>query len=715
MKSLLFTLALAAATGASAATEIWVSPSGQDSAAGTAAAPVASLKRAAELVRAARTAQPAAPVTVWLQPGDYAVLDTFSFTAPDSGTVDARVTWRGVDRAKTRLLGARTLDRALLKPLKDPALLERVAPEARGKILEFDLGARPVRFATKIPDYVRDELNLFALFFNGRRLPLSRWPNGEYGYTTMKRVLSSGNWTANKPDGGTFEYREDRPARWTAAVAENGVWLRGFWRVPWVAETLRVGKIDPTAKTITFAISTSQGIGSKYSQLVDNTRVGDGKESWFALNLLEEIDQPGEWSVDFVRKKIYLYPPAGWESGELALSDNNRPILAANGASYVTFRDLTFALQMGDGVSITGGESIELAGCRVEGIARRGIVIRGGRDHVVRSSDLTEIGLTAIDVLGGDRKTLTPARHQILNNHIWRVALGGPVPALTAGLDINRNQIVGVRIAHNRIHDATYGGITFAGNDNVIEHNEIYRIGLDGGDLGGLYTNSGWTSRGNVLRKNFIHHAENANAVYIDDGTCGVLIEDNLTYRTESGVFIGGGSDNLAHGNILVAAHHAIHVDDRGVARKYVATDPRLRRDLDSVPYQAPPWAQKYPRLVKILETDPSVARGNDLSANFIVGSEKASRRSGKPETLVGFVFANNVEFPLSAFKDPASLDFTLTDPKSGLPIINIASYGLQIDEHRPTLPARDLELLRTGDTKRKKFDSQQDVNAYPR
>ena len=52
---------------------------------------------------------------------------------------------------------------------------------------------------------------------------------------------------------------------------------------------MRVKAIDPAARTITFAVSTPQGIGSKYTPLVNGTRAGDGQENWFALNLLEEI------------------------------------------------------------------------------------------------------------------------------------------------------------------------------------------------------------------------------------------------------------------------------------------------------------------------------------------------------------------------------------------------------------------------------------------
>lgn len=712
--------ALALPGGLAAEIVVHVSPSGRDSAAGTRRAPVATLERAAELVRAAREKVPGSPVTVSLAPGDYPVLDTLLLGPADSGTAQAPVVWRGEDQSKVRLVGSRPVAPGLLKPLTDPSLLARLAPEAKGRVMQLDLADLDLRHAKRLPDYARDTADLFAVFFDGERMPLSRWPNGEYGYTTMKRVVSSGSMRARTTDGGVFEYREDRPARWQAALADNGVWLRGFWRVPWVAETLRVKSIDPKEKTITFAISTSQGIGSKYSRLVNGSRLGDGKEPWFALNLLEEIDEPGEWCVDFNRSRLYIWLPGPVRSGSLRLADNAGPMVSFAGAEHITFRGLTFAEQMGEGVSIADGRAVRLQGCRLEDVLRRGVVIRGGFDHVVQSCDLSEIGLAAIDVLGGDRATLTPSNHQILNNHIWRAALLAPVPALIAGLDVRTQQLVGARIAHNRIHDVTYSGVHFAGNDNVLEYNELYRLGLDGGDLGGFYTTGGWTSRGNVVRHNFIHHSENANAIYMDDGQSGLLAEDNIIYRVESGLFIGGGHDHVLRRNLIVQAHRAIHVDDRGVARKYVADDKRLRGDLDSVPYLQSPWREKYPALVGILDQRPDVPRNNLLSENIAVACPTFARRSGKEETLGGFRIENNAELPSAdIFVDAAALDFALRDPAApafaGRAPFDLSRYGLQVDEFRPEVPGRDLELLRSGDTKRKAFDSQQDVNAYPR
>jgi hypothetical protein len=205
----------------------------------------------------------------------------------------------------------------------------------------------------------------------------------------------------------------------------------------------------------------------------------------------------------------------------------------------------------------------------------------------------------------------------------------------------------------------------------------------------------------------------------MDDGDSGLLAEDNLIYRVESGLFIGGGHDHLLLRNVVVQAHRAIHVDDRGVARKYTATDKRLRGDLDSVPYLAAPWIQRYPALAGILETDPSIPRGNVLAGNAAVGCETVARRSGKEATLGGFEITDTVVLSDSAaaFANPAELDFTPRSPRlaffPALARFDLARYGLQPDEFRPVVPARDFALLRSGDTKRKSFDSQQDVNAY--
>ena len=109
---------------------------------------------------------------------------------------------------------------------------------------------------------------------------------------------AAGQKEAAKPRPGVFEYRDKQTNRW-ANVLDRGVWIKGFWRIPWQNEAVRIAKIDTTAQTITLSVPVSGGIGNKYTR-----PEGNGKEPYWLMNLLEEVDQPGEWAVDFKDKKL---------------------------------------------------------------------------------------------------------------------------------------------------------------------------------------------------------------------------------------------------------------------------------------------------------------------------------------------------------------------------------------------------------------------------
>jgi len=104
--------------------------------------------------------------------------------------------------------------------------------------------------------------------------------------------------------------------------------------------------------------------------------------------------------------------------------------------------------------------------------------------------------------------------------------------------------------------------------------------------MGGFYTYGDWTSRGNTVRHNFVHHSPQAHGVYCDDGDSGDRIESNLFYKIDAGVFIGGGHDNIATSNIAVECRKALHLDARGVSRNYNAQNKRMVGDLKAVSYQ---------------------------------------------------------------------------------------------------------------------------------
>ncbi len=530
---LLISLALAAILLPSCrkGTDIHVSPSGSDVADGSEAHPFATLERAKAAVRAAKEM----PVTVWLAGGDYHFDRPFELAAEDSGTAANPVVYRAVEGQTPRLLGGKRMAASDFQTIKDDATLSRIAADARGKIVSFDLKPHGINHSKPYPDVFTDAGGIIDLFCDGKRMTLSRFPND--GWMTFKSVIHTaggpqGNdW--NNPEsfqkvppgspGGTFEYRDEFEAKhalWKKQLA-RGVWFRGYWRVAWENSALRVLDIDDSARTATFAKPVSMGIGNKY-----NRPKGNGREAYQAINLLEEVDQPGEWCLDFQDQKIYFYPPAPLESSEIVLVDEERPVISLSGASHVTLRDLTVEYALGDGIRVTEGQGNLVAGCTVKNVNRYAIVLDGGKNHTAQSNDLHHLGAGGIWLGGGDEaaRPRVPAGHRAVNNHIHHFGEIEPVYAagvncgFTGGGGGGHHPAVGMYVANNVIHDTPHVGVLCGSMDSVFEYNEVYRFCLVSNDMGGFYSYD-YRNRnfGNLtFRHNFIHSSPLGDGIYFD-------------------------------------------------------------------------------------------------------------------------------------------------------------------------------------------------------
>ena len=662
-------------TCAAPAAEIYVSPGGSDGATGDRNHPLRTLEAARDRIRGK------AGSTVWLLPGAYARTAALELTAADSD-----ITWRAVEPGNVRITAAITVMPAAMRPVTDPALLARMDPQARGHIVEIDAAALGLRHVARFPDVFSDNGGLIELYGPDGRLPISRWPNR--GYTHMVRVTDNGDWKQSASrHGGSFVYDGDRPSRWLEAV-KGGLWLDGFWRVPWTSEKVRVASIDTTAHVIRQAAPVESGIGSKYKR-----PEGDGKEPWYALNLLEEIDTPGEWSLDFNTRKIYLWPPA---NGQVSIADLDAPLAAIHGASRVHIEGLVFEVTLGDGVDIRDGADNLISGCTFRNLGKYGVVINGGTHHGVQSSDLYDLGEGGVFLAGGDRKTLTPARHFVVNNHFHdlgqtlktyapavNIAFGSPTPP------------VGMYVAHNLIHDLPHAAVLYAGNDHLIELNEVHNVALDSGDVGAFYTTNDWTSRGNVLRHNYVHHSSGANAFYMDDGDCGDTILENVIYKTNYGPFIGGGHDNSFAAITSIACQSGLHLDSRGITRHYDATDKHKMALLESIDYQHAPWSERYPDLRHILE-HPEQPSGNVIEDNTLIGCVQPLHfdREASLSTI-----RNNQVLPM-----PADGDF-----RPLLKGIPFAQIGLEKDEYRQRVPTPEETGANSDHRELPTFDSDKD------
>ncbi len=716
-----FALLLFLWPGLAAAQTLFVSPHGDDSADGRSAETAfATITRARDEVRKLNEGK--TPLAVEILPGVYPVEATINFGPQDSGREGAPVTYRAKEPKTAILTGSRIFKLSDFKEVTDPAMLGRLDPAARGKVVALDLAKNNISHAGPFPDRFDDRGGIFEVFDAQGRLPLSRWPNE--GYTTMGETLVIGD----KNEPGAFKFKDDRPLRW---LKNPQVWLKGQWRVGWEDPAIRVDKIDPDTKTITFAAGIPRGIGSKYHRPTDASPIGSGEEPWCAINLPEEIDRPGEWAIDFASKQLLLWPRSSNPSDEIVITQFDGPMISVDGASDLVFEGLVFEHSLGDAIVLENVDRCLVAGCPIRNIAGRGVVLHGMRSGI-QSCDIHDIGEGAIYVSGGDRKTITKSGNFVLNNHLHHFGLLKRQYSPAIGVGILANPVdpkavrdaVGIRCANNVIHHAPRDAFLYSGNDNLYELNEVYYCGFDTKDTGVFYSWLDWTMRGNVIRHNFMHST--IGGVNPDDGASGNITTGNIFAGPRIGVWIASGPDNITRHNIFVKDEGSVFgIDDRGVSRGY-ATNARLISRVEELNPSADPWKSAHPEVATMLTNRPELPWRTEFTGNLIV--------SGKPvpsEIKMAPEFRTNPAILLEkgnvtvaddpGFANPAAFDYSLpADAPAlkqlpGFAPIPFEKIGLQVDRYRTNLPTeaqrmRAPEFSPYKEDKEKKFGTQEPV-----
>ncbi len=653
---------LSIASAALAGPEIHVSPNGKDTNPGTAAAPLRTLAKARDAVRALKKAgEPLdGGVAVVLHGGTYWLPEPFELRAEDSGAAGAPVVYRAAKGEAVWLNGGMPLKLAAFKPVTDAAALKRIPKAARGRVRAYRLTpGQASKLGPEWPDtwfLERNIRSLNELFADGKRLPLARWPNAEY--TTFGEIVEPGKEAGKTPE---FKYLGDRAERWDAAA---GLWLYGYWRRGYRAEFVKVKAIDRKAKTIQLrARNTLGGLEDR------------GACRYFAVNLLEELDAPGEWFLDRKARALYLIPPQGLRGSHVTLSVNPKAVINCEGARYVEFRGLGIECSARDGIRITRGSDCRVVGCEVRNVAFTGIAITGDR-HQVLGCDVHDTGNVGVAVNTGDRYKLAPGHAVVDNCHIHhtnRIVRAGSVAVSIRG--------VGARFSHNLIHDCGYIAVGFRGNDHVMEFNRLFRTNTETSEGGVFYTGRDWTSRGSIIRYNFIHHVEDSiegcgsatRFVHLDDSAPEVHVYGNVCYRLGGGVYIAGGAANHVHDNLFVECHWGVDIGPRGVDMfqsdgkgGFVVSPGRAKwgslvKYLKRYKWNQPPYSTKYPKLVEIFTKNPIAAPWfNVVERNVMVDCGYGIRKlSMRPEWST---IRNNWEGRDPGFVQPdhTTLDFRL-------------------------------------------------------
>ncbi|MGC4036776.1 MAG: right-handed parallel beta-helix repeat-containing protein [Chitinophagaceae bacterium] len=551
-------------------------------------------------------------VTVYLRGGIYTLDHTLTMSGKAFNSNGRSVVWKSYKGENVQIIGGKEIKG--FHSLKDANAIKRINKIYQDKIVEINLKELGITDFGAITNRGGPGMELF---FNDRKMEPARWPND--GWARIADVPQVGtmvyNGDPNQNRGGIpagrhyggFTYEGDRPTHWSDI---SDIALHGYWTWDWYDEYLNIHSIDTTTHEI-------------YIKPPHSVYGYSSAQRYYAANVLEELDQPGEWYINRSTGLLLFWPPSEIEHATIMISLLDKPLIQLDNTDGVKIENLAFESSRGSGIVINGGENNQIAGCSFCNLGDIAVRILGGMNNGVLSCDIDNIAIAGIELNGGDRKSLTVGSNYVMNNSIHDFAQW--IRTYQAAVTISG---VGNRISNNLIYNGPGTGILLNGNEHIIEYNEMHDLALETGDVGAFYMGRDWTQRGNIIRYNYFHDLKGAgnhdvNAVYLDDWTSGMTVQGNIFNNCARGVMIGGGRDNIVTNNIFIGCKPAVHVDSRGLgwAKYYFdGSNKTLFDGMDAMNYKQPPYSEKYPELLSLINDDPAVAKHNKILSNISDG-----------------------------------------------------------------------------------------------
>lgn len=590
----------------------YVAPNGNDQGNGSLNNPFKTIQRAQQAIRSYLSSNraPSGGIAVWLRAGTYQLSDTLNFTSADSGTnAECPVVYTAYKGEEVHISANKIIDSVYIKKTDSTWKYWNMVPASvRNELYQVnlldavDIGGNRIftsNWDANKSSLFQDNKPVFWMYQDNVPMTLARYPD----IKDSDRYSASSWDTVLKANGTSFKPSNAKLDSWDAS---QEIYIHSPFS--WMNNDF-ITRVSSVNSGFISLASNPGGLGISDP---NNGANPDNVRPYYAMNVVSELTQPGEYYFDGSNSTVYFlaYPNNGNYSLSVTPYSYNYA-LNINNAKNIEFRNIYF--EGGDNavINIEGCSGIILRNCTVRNGVGQGINVNG-TNITVDYCDIYNLGFAGVTLNGGNRQTLTKSGNTVSNSHIHNYAMfkmNG-----NAGVTMVSRQSCGHVIKNNVINYAPQQAIYMGGNEITIENNEIYDICRLTDDAGAIYGARDWSFRGIRILNNIIHDftptvagrpGAGAYGIYLDDCLSGVTVNGNIVYNgTSAGIMNNGGRDNKIENNVIVNCWRGLRTSQIGAGSGGVNNKGgdswNLLEKLNSVGYQSAIWSSAYPECAAI-------------------------------------------------------------------------------------------------------------------